>query len=775
MKAHQRNFPQAVLARHIQLALLALSMIAVPALAAAGTAEAGDNDDLKALVCPQNFVEIGALNVGNTAPKFGEYTGLNKSGVYGIGNFSVQGGNGYCQRGGAMRWDVHGANLGTTSRNLGVSVGEQGLWSFGVDFDQLRHYTTTGWQSPFQGSPGDNLLVIDPNTVGGLINAQTVGTQRLTGPFTGVDVYNQRDTTTLNAGYAFNARWDVKFEYRRVDQSGAKLIGAGTDTTVFNGLTYRGQGILTLMNPTQYNTDNLKLALNWTGNKAYASLDYYASLFHDDYRGVSFSNPYVGNGVTLGTPPGGAFALNTMGTPPSNQLHRFSFTGGYIFSPATRLTGGLSYGINKQDSSYEGTYTPGTVTLLPVSSLNGKVENTHADARLTHRFTPALNLSVGFRYNERNNKTPSHEYQFYHLGGNAANALINVVNAPMSNRREQFDASLDYRFDKRQTLRLGYAHDHIRRWCNNELANNAKGALPQYNTMATCTQVPDSSENSLTASYRLAMLDSVSFNASYTHADRKATVNPSYYNPIQSFSEGYNNIGYLAFFEASRREDLFKAGVNWQVSEKFSLGLDGRHTRDNYGDTELGVQNGKLTSANLSADYTVSEKASYGAYLSRQQRSRDLLTASGRPTATSTANTGLWFNALTDRGTGAGFYGKQKLKHGKFQLSEDLSYDFGKTRYDTEKMTSTVTAAGSFGATPDIKSKTVQLRLAGTYQLGQASSVTAGYMFQRLDAVDYYYNAYQFGYTPLAVMPTGQLAPYYSINTVFVAYRRTFL
>jgi hypothetical protein len=49
-----------------------------------------------------------------------------------------------------------------------------------------------------------------------------------------------------------------------------------------------------------------------------------------------------------------------------------------------------------------------------------------------------------------------------------------------------------------------------------------------------------------------------------------------------------------------------------------------------------------------------------------------------------------------------------------------------------------------------------------------------GYLYQRLKSNDYYYSAYQFGFTPTSLLPTNMQAPNYSVNTVFVAYRFSF-
>ena len=791
MKTGERSFAASAISRAIRGALLL--MCAAPLVAAAQEAE---GDDVKALTCPTNYVEIGVLNVPTDSTKFGEYNGLNESGVYALADFDVRGGDAWCDGNGPLRWQASGSNLGTTSRELGASVTAQGQWSFGVGFDQLRHYTTNGFETPFQGAQGDNSFILSPTfgvinttvtTTAGVLTSASRGAQTLTptqlGAFHRQDVYNERDNTSINAAYSFNKEWNVTFDYKRLDESGAKLSGAGSDAynlTSSGGFNYGGERIVILMDPTEYKNDTFNLALNWVGRQAYASATYYASLFHDDFSGVSWTSPFVSGGTgaapnpVTGTSPGAAFPLSTMGTPPGNQFHQINLSGGYIFSPATKLVGALSYGRSTQDASFAGTYTtvPNTVPELPVSSFDGRVIIKHADGKLTHQVNNALNLSAGFKYNERDNTSASHEFTFLDLGGEEQT----VVNIPMSNKREQFDMALDYRIDSMQRLHVGYEYDHIERWCDNALANNAQGTLSAtnagYYVVASCVQVPKNNENKLVTTYKLKVNDRLDFNAGYTYADRSADVNASFYNPMQANSQGFENFGFLAFFDASRQENLFKAGVNWQASDKFTVGLNGRHTVDDY-DSTLGVQTGDASSANLDLSYSVSENVSFGGYASWQKRTRDLLTASGR-NAVALLPT-LWSNRLADRDNTLGLNGKQKgFMKGKLEFAEDFTYGLSKSKYYTTLVQNINGAVGNSGTSPNLSSELTQFRLSGTYEINQHSRLTAGYLYQRLKSNDYFYNAYQYGFTPTSLLPTNQQAPNYSVNTVFVTYRYSF-
>jgi len=792
MKADKRGLTASATSVAVRSALALL--FAAPL---AAQAQDAGNDDLNALLFPLNYFEAGVLNVPVDSTKFGEYNGLNSSGNYFLGNFDVRGGDAYGQGAGTMRWEASGTNLGTTSRNVGASVADQGLWQIGFSYDQLRHYTTEGFETPFLGPLGGNVFTLAPgfgviNTtttnVGGVLNSSNKGTQSLTptqlAAFHNEDVYSQRENTGLSLGYRFNPEWGVKFEYKRLDQSGAKLIGAGTDAYDLRsagGFNYGGERVAMLMNPTEYNNDTFNLALNWTGKQAYVSASYYVSLFHDDYAGISFSNPFVSGGTgnapvpAPGTAPAGAFPLSTMSTPPNNYLHQINLAGGYIFSPSTKLVGGIAYGRNTQDASYAGTYTttPNTVLELPVGSLGGVVVTKHADLKLTHQVSHAFNLVAAFKYNERDNQTASNTYKFLDLGGEENT----VVNIPMSNKRHQFDFGGDWRIDARQKLHLGYEYDHIERWCNNALANNARGELlpvnAGYYTVASCVQVPENTENRLVTTYKIKLGDTVDVNAGYTYGRREADVNASFYNPMQASNAGFENFGFRAFFDASRRQNLFKAGVSWQATDKFTVGLNGRHTKDDYFESTLGVQDGESSSANADASFNYSEDGSVGAYASWQKRTRNLLTASGR-NAVAPLST-LWSNDLADRDNAFGVNGKQKgLLSGKLELSEDFNYSLSKTKYVTILGSKITPTLSNQGEVPNISSTLTQFKLAGAYRFNGASSILAGYMFQRLKSDDYYYNAFLYGFTPTSLLPTNQRAPNYSVNTVFVAYRYSF-
>src|SRR5665647_358564 len=287
MKTDKELFAVRTLTLAVQGALIA--MFAIPALALAA------DDDVTALTQPTNSVEIGVSNTSDSSAKFGQYNGLDKSGANLIGNFNVRGGSGYKEDGGLTRWEFKGTDLGTTSRELGATISNQGQWNLGIKYDELRHNISDTYQTPLFGPMGGNSFTLHSEF--GVVNTGYItpgtfkaGTQALTpaqlAAFRTTDVHTDRKNTSFTAGYDFDRQWGIKFDYNRLDQTGAKLFSPGTDFSAlkFGTLAYGFEKTIMLMNPTNYTTDTFNAAVNWKGDKAYFNASYFGSFFRDGYN-----------------------------------------------------------------------------------------------------------------------------------------------------------------------------------------------------------------------------------------------------------------------------------------------------------------------------------------------------------------------------------------------------------------------------------------------------------------------------------------------------------
>lgn len=843
MKATNTNkFSAKVITLAVQSAMIAMFVAPL-----AARADDTPSAEVTALTKPTNSVNVGAEYVPISSAKFGEYNGLDQRGTYMIGNFDMRGGDAYNAANGGdgtKRVEIKGNDLGTTSRDMSLDISDQGKWSFGFGYDELRHNITNTYQTPFLGAMGGNNFTLpsnfgiidtkDTRPLGGATTLYTAapGANVLTpaqiADFNTTDVYSQRENSKFNAGFVFNSQWNMKFDYNHLQQSGAKLQGVGGDQSTGNpvgggvggiaGGIFAGQTPMVIMTPTNYTTDTFNFALNWAGDKSYATASYYGSMFRDAYSEVNFNNPFftqtTANAINTGNTTL-VLPQDAISTMPGNDFNQVNVNGGFNFTPTTKLVGGVSYARNSQHDAYSTSVGQLSMTPsgYPQSSLNGLVATTHADMKLTDQSTKDLQLSASVKYDKRDNQTASNGYNFYTMQQTPVSPFVgtSAVNTPMSNSKTQFNLAGDYRIDKSQKLNLAYDYEAIQRSCNGvtypqsnpvTTAGNAYNYGLQPYTASTCAEVPASKENKFTATYKVKASESLNLNAGLGYADRVAEVNQLFYNPMQvngttaaaSNNEGFEVPGFMSYMDASRREEILKVGANWQASEKLSISANGRYTFDRFDESTYGVQNGRSYSFNLDATYAENEYRMFSVYATTQNKSRDMTNllqgSSTTATAPTTAKLNIpagsqtWTNNLTENDLTLGVGAKQGgLMANKLELSGDLTYSLDKTSYSTVFNYAAQDSNGNTcssvyyltcGSTPDIKSDMLQLKLAGVYKVDKDSKVRVGYMFQRLNATDYLYNAYQYGSTPTSLLPTNQQAPSYSVNVVSVSYTITY-
>ena len=766
------------------------ALIVAPALftACIAPAQAADGDGT-GLKIPASYVEMGALHVPRDSAKFGEYTGLHESGGYLIGNFGIFGGDGYGN--GTKRWEIIGTDLGLTSRSVSASISDQGKWNIGITYDALTHYTSDSYQTPYSGAMGGNVFTLPGFGVITGTNTRTGISAAQSSFFHNLDINNSRDNTSVTGTRILNQEWNIKVDFNHLEQSGAKLQGFGS--AGIGGVT--GERISILPMPTNFKTDTINAGLNWVGDKGNMTASYFGSFFRDGYNGVQFAN-----WTTAGN------TLQTMSTPPSNDFHQLNLNGGYVISPTTRLVGGLSYGRNTQNDFFAGNFDPGMMTTpSPALSLNGSIITTHADLKLTNQTTKNLALSASAKYDNRDNRTASNAYNFHAIDGLAHDA--NYPNAPYSIKKTQLELAGDYRFNARQKVRVAYNHDETDRNCNQYAViapTIINGNLNTYPAGTSCLTATETKEDKISGTYRQKVNETVNANATYAYSDRRTDFNqnaiapfigtdgnPNLSAPATTLIRGLNAAeyrGFHPFFDASRKQQMLKAGANWQATERVSFGLNGRYTGDDY-DSTYGMQKGHSWSLNLDSTFNYRENGVLAAYVTQQERTRDLTNVQRSPTLAAVAPTATavgipsgatWSNSLSDTDTTIGLNLKQGgLMGGKLEVSGDAAYSYGKTGYSTVLNYSTTTLGGLTCGSPsiftcvplpDIRSELMQFKLSGIYSVDKNAKLSFGYLFQRLKSDDFYYNGLQAGFTPTSVLPTNQTAPSYTENVVWLSY-----
>ena len=120
MAMKTRNGKLQVRALALAVEAVLVAMFAMPARA--------DDAGVAALTMPTNSMEAGILYTPKDSAKFGEYSGIDKSGGYLNGNFNIRGGDAYGDICRVEVWGWHGGRLGRSSGD------GEGAHSAGVGF-----------------------------------------------------------------------------------------------------------------------------------------------------------------------------------------------------------------------------------------------------------------------------------------------------------------------------------------------------------------------------------------------------------------------------------------------------------------------------------------------------------------------------------------------------------------------------------------------------------------------------------------------------------------
>jgi len=373
----------------------------------------------------ENNVELGAGYNSEDSFKFGEWSGLRKDGAFLIANaYGLK----RSEADNRNYFQFYGWNLGLPSRQMGLAGGRQGVFNLYASYDMLTHYQTESARFFYDGLGSNNLTL--PAGFAGITagasqppnNAAAINAQ-----LKQYDIEQTRDILKLGGNVRFLGPFELVVNYRNDDRGGNVVGGA---LMGYNGGNPRS---VLVPVPQDDSTNQVEAILRWTTEKAQVQASYWWSGYDNNNTALNWQNAY-GNvagwagAVGVGSPA-------AMGLAPKNQFQQFNVTGGYNFTPSTRLTGTLSYSVATQNESFlpytvNGLLTPAgvaTTAVLPFSSLNGRVENTLADVGFFTRITPKWPLRINYEYRDSTNKSsaptqgPPFGGYFNYIGGDSCN------------------------------------------------------------------------------------------------------------------------------------------------------------------------------------------------------------------------------------------------------------------------------------------------------------------------------------------------------------------
>jgi MtrB/PioB family decaheme-associated outer membrane protein len=357
----------------------------------------------------ESNIEFGLGYVDRDGPRFGQYSGLNEQGAYGL-----LGGRLIKRDDATGTWlNLSGRNLGLESRELRFEHNRQGNWGYFIEYNEIPRF--------------------NPYTVNTGLAGIGTATQTINGAaLRNVDLDTKREAVTLGLSKYLPAGWDVQVRFRNEEKDGGRQWGQGTSGTVNF-----------LVDPINQTTRQLDVTFGYAGEKLHLSGGYYGTAFDNHNTVLNVPNSTV---------------FTQMALPPGNQSHQLHLSGGYSFTPTTRGTFKVAYAKATQNEAFFVAPTNNTR-----GDLGGAVETTLVQMGIVARPMPKLSLLGNLRYEDKNDKTP---LAFYTAVGTTS--TLDGFNEPRSIRTlaGKLEASyalpmsfrltggIDYDEKKRNTFRV---------------------------------------------------------------------------------------------------------------------------------------------------------------------------------------------------------------------------------------------------------------------------------------------------------------------------------
>jgi MtrB/PioB family decaheme-associated outer membrane protein len=787
-------------------ALLGASVCLLPLLPVAALADDFDVSDkpAEAAAPPSpNWITVGGQYSSGRSDYINRFSGNQAPGWNAVGSFNFISRDAW-DSGKTFYFNVSGDRLGETDRSVAIRVGEQGTWGLNVTYDGISYDGGHNYQSIFN-STGGLVGGLQPGSLTydfALVQAATAHTNALWKPvltapvpLQAYDMSLQRDIFGINGKYQFGD-WQITSGWRHEHKQGFQansltIAGVPSLTSASSGGSYAAptstkpgssstlpngtfsSGMAYFLQPVEYETDRFDAMAAYSTRTYQAQLSYTYSQFQDSLQSVSLLNPWAFTpSSSIGTTSGAVAAITGIYTlPPSNSAHQVKGSFGYNFTPTTRLTANLGYGLQAQNA----TFVPGTGSTttagatLPTTGLNGVVETLFGNVALTMQPLPKLNIRAAYTIDTRDNQTTKNAWINYPMSSSSSSQYI-YQNTPFSFRHQTASLEAGYRIFGQTKLTVSDTLDEM------------------YRSYASATDVES---NRVQVKLRGPVTESVYGSLSGAYEQRWAhAYDPNAWWAVHNALPGANNItdpsNFMMFYEASRRHGEVKAMVDATPFDGMSVSLFGKAARDTYpaASNTLGLRNNRNLSVGPDVAWEVSKNLQLHAFYTYQQLYFDeaALYSSGYTASTNTVSaTGYYTpyklqdtNSVQTVGVSADWQAiPQKLK-----LGFDANLSMGDTAYALGEgvallgsgiFSPTAIPANTFQSLPDVKSTLMTVSLKGEYSLTPTSALLFGYTFERFNYKDFMNGVGATQYAN-AFVP-GTMNPNESVHIVYAALR----
>lgn len=645
-------------------------------------------------------LEAGAGYVSEDSYKFGEYNGLQDDGAFPIGNATAR----YRDEN-ANYLDLRVRDLGIDTRSVEIEGGRQGKYRLFLEYDEIPHRISDTTRTPYQGN--DSLRL-----PGWVPAGSTAGMTQLNSSLQDADLKTERQRVGVGVSFIPDSNWETAVSFRHEQRDGQK---GSAGSFFFNAAQ--------LVEPVDYVTNEVEASVTYTTGKWQSRLAYYGSFFNNHDESLTWQNAY---NPTVPGADAGQLAL-----PPDNQFNQLLLSSGYQLSEHTRISGDIAVGRMEQDEDLlPATLNPNLAVALPRNSADTQVDTKTANLKVDSAVTDKLRLNAAFRYNDRDNETPSSVYNWV-----TTDAFLTTprANLPYSFTDITGKLGAQYRFNKMTRLSGGYDYEKKKR---------------------THQEVNNTTEDTFWAKVALRARDNIDLTFKAAHADRSN----SGYKPVPAAGEPQNPLlRKYNLADRDRNSGSIHAGI--VPHERVNIGLSVELAKDDYPNSVLGVTEGRETSYNADASVVLTEVTSLHMFANRVE-------IKSKQAGSQTFSTPDWFARNDDTITAFGI----GVKHQMIKDKLDVGADYVLSRSTGEVVVKTGAPGADF---PDLKTDLDTVKLYADYLLKENMTLHAAYWYEHYNSKDWALDGVNPDTIP-NVISFGEESPDYNVHAVMLSLRYRF-
>jgi MtrB/PioB family decaheme-associated outer membrane protein len=387
----------------------------------------------------------------------------------------------------------------------------------------------------------------------------------ITSAATGVDVQQLRKTADLAVVYHATTSTDLLFHLVETMKSGEQPWAA----------TFGFSNAIELPGPIDHRTTDITGQVQWSNERGTVRAGYDGSFFSNNVTSLVWDNPLRATDIA-GGPSDGRQALW-----PDNSTNGLSATTAWNLSKRTRVFGNISVSQWRQDAAL----LPYTInTALPVFPLARQTADVSANvtaayAGLNTRPSDKSWLTLRYKLYDYDNTTPEFPVTDYVAYDTNVSTYANGGTEPLSYVRNYFDADLTYNLMPFTALKVGYGFEGDKR---------------------TFRQFDKTSDQTLSFALDTTRTTWLMLRAQYDYSHRTGS-------GLDEEVFDADNDGAAAprqFDVANRNRNRFALIATMVPNDRVSFNASGGYVKDDYVDSEFGLQNQDGRFVSFGVDYS---------------------------------------------------------------------------------------------------------------------------------------------------------------------------